>query len=257
MVLCIVFLRYWSLSTSCGTQASQATRKSKWIGHLAQTYKLFWWITLLERTVCQVVNALLVIAAPISISINPPETQLVLRSRGSIISRVWTPLSQVSILTTLITSIRFAFVALIIFYSDEEIALSSMSEPYMVSVLLPVVLDRATLFLPIVCEIIFRVDQHKDPVDALITSLLGAGALLSVIGIYRTIAEDPHRLADTWASLRTVVKTVHTLTGRDVVTLQAYVENSRKGDSISPAGMSFLILPPFCLHVARNLRVRK
>ena len=182
---------------------------------------------IVERTACQIVNAVLTLTVPILLLIQPETTVGTLDPVLTFHELVWRPLTDASLTMFLIASTRMVAPVIVIYYSNNAGLLSKLVEPYIISVILPISLTFSALVLSFVTKLLVRPTIHKEPGEAFLLSLVLAAAIFVIIHVERQIENDPWRLDVTWRGYKQAAKMAQQITGREIMSLQAEIDRHR------------------------------
>ena len=184
---------------------------------------------IMERTVCELVSAILTLMVPIYLLVQP-EMTLTADSKPTFHESVLRPVTDSSINILLMNSIGMSFPLLILYQSDSKGLLSQFVRPYIVAVALPMCLTFATLLLIFLGRLLFRPTVHKDLSDAFLMSLLSAGAIFLIIHVQRRVEEDPWGLDAVWKGYKKAAKMAEQITGCQIMSLEVEIDRHRVQD---------------------------
>ena len=195
----------------------------------ASTHALmaFQQLLILERKVCQIVNATLMVTVPIMVLIQPETTTETSGSIQTFDEVVWRPMAGLSLQIFLLASIRMAIPVMILYYTESNGLLSKLVQPYIISVILPQALVFSVRVWIFLAGLLFRLAVKKDPGEAFLLSLIGAVAIFLILHIEKRVAEDPWGLDITWRGYKHAAKMAQRITGREIMSLEAEIDHCR------------------------------
>ena len=219
-------MMYWAMF---GLTAAHLFVPRTWLllresGHVLMAFQQF---LILERTVCQIVNAILSVTVPIYLLIQPETTNMTIDPKLSFRESVLLPLADSSTTVFLTSSIKMSIPLFIFYYSDNMGLFSKLVQPYIINVALPILLVFAILVLIFLSGLLFRPTVRKDPADAFLMSLLGACAIFLVIHVEQRVEEDPWQLDIVWKGYRKVAKMAQQINGGQIMSLEVEIDRHR------------------------------
>ena len=182
---------------------------------------------MIERTACQIVNAILTLTVPILLLIQPETTLSTSGPISTFHETVWRPLTGSSLTMFLVASTRMAIPVTILYYNQNAGLLSKLVEPYIISVIVPISLTFSVLILKFVTGLLIRPTVHKDPGEAFLLSLVGAAAIFLIVYLETRFVDDPWGLDITWRGYKQAAKMAQQITGREIMSLDAEIDRHR------------------------------
>ena len=188
-----------------------------------ESYSALWLFLILERTTCQVINAILAISVPIALLIQPRAMLAKEHTHTSFRKEVIDPLLDIGTTVLLMVGIRMAIPLLIIYFTGTEGVFLSLVKQAFIGVSAALTLSLAILLAISTLKTIFRPDVLKDSASLFLMSLVAAGMVFLILEVLWRVENDPWGLNEVWEGYSTVVRKAEKLTGSKIKTLQANI----------------------------------
>ena len=189
---------FYSLASGAFLLQLGFTPRNRLLRECGEIYSAFWLLLILERAVCQVVNAILGISVPLALLIQLGAVLPTDTTHSSFSKDVIEPLIELGTTIVLVVGIRMAFALLILYFTRTTGVLLSLAKQAIIGATAALILTFFILLIPLILELVFRFSAQKSSAEVFLLSLLAAGMVFFVLEVLTRVEEDPWGLDKVW-----------------------------------------------------------